>query len=245
LEKVYNQLLGSNTDIKKTMKRYRNSHLAYSQKKNEAQKEEETAQNQNNNSNIVVETNRPKSLTPHSCANIPPAKPKPTTLTQNHRNLLSIDNSKDITEDIDSNSEHYMNILNHFSGSLSSKQNKDFNKKNASHKFLVLPKLNLNADSQSQGLFPCWPPVLQGSKSAVKSNFTIDFGGNKQRFDKSQKGSERLIHHLMLDTKPDMSDQETLNTSLANGPTLNTNPRVYSNFSNKASYPLTLQPLGS
>ena len=239
LEKVYNQLLGSNHDIKKTMKRYRNSHQAYSQKKqseNEAQKEEIT--------NVIVETNRPKSLTPHSYANIPPAKPKPSAVHANHRNLLSIENPRDTTEDIiDPNSEQFINILNHFSGSLSSKQSKDFNsKKGTSQKFLVLPKLNLNADSQGQGIFPCWPPVLQGSKSAAKSNFTIDFG-NRARFEKSQKGSERLVHHLMLDTKQDMSDQETLNTSLANAPTLHTNPRVYSNFSNKNNFPLTLQPI--
>lgn len=244
LEKVYKELWSTNTDIKRTMKRYRTSYLAYSQKKqseDDTQKEE-TNKNSNNNSNIV-ETNRPKSLTPHSYANIPPAKPKASAVHSNHRNLLSIENPKDITEDIiDPNSEHFVNILNHFSGSLSSKQNKDFNKKNASQKFLVLPKLNLNADSQSQGIFPCWPPVLQGSKSAAKSNFTIDFG-NRARFEKSQKGSERLVHHLLLDTKQDMSDQETLNTSLANAPTINTNPRVYSNFANRNSYPLTLQPI--
>jgi len=244
LEKVYNQLLGSNTDIKKTMKRYRTSHLAYAQKKqseNEAQKEEAAK----DNSTIIVETNRPKSLTPHSYANIPPAKPKPSAVHANHRNLLSIENPKDTTEDvIDPNSEHFINILNHFSGSLSSKQSKDLNsKKGTSQKFLVLPKLNLNADSQGQGIFPCWPPVLQGSKSAAKSNFTIDFGNRARFSEKPQKGSERLVHHLMLDTKQDMSDQETLNTSLANAPTLSTNPRVYSNFSNKNNFPLTLQPL--
>ena len=230
------------------MKKYRNSYLAYSQKKQSENDAQESAAQSHNTSHLaVVETNRPKSLTPHSYANIPPAKPKQAAnLNQNHRNLLSIDNAmKDTNEDVEpNNSEQFMNILSHFSGSLSSKQNKDFNKKGgASQKFLVLPKLNLNADSQSQGIFPCWPPVLQGSKSsAVKSNFTIDFG-NRPRFDKSQKGSERLVHHLMLDTKPDMSDQETLNTSLANGPVVNANPRVYSNFANKASYPMTLQPI--
>jgi len=252
-EKIYKELLGTNTDIKRTIKFYHTSHQSFMQKKpvpNEDADEEE---------GIVMnsETSRPKSLTIQGSPNMTTSKTKSSKLTPNQRNLISIENLKEIMN-CELGSDAFIHGNNGFgsnSMSITTKNGRssgDGQKKNTSQKFLILPKLNINSDStQSQNIFPSWPASsMQGSKALVKNavvgmGIGMDFvtaAGKPNRYEKAlQKGSERLLQNLIMDTKQDLVDQEVMNINIVNN--RRGGNKGYLNFSNKNPYPMALQKL--
>jgi len=239
LEKVYNQLLGTNTDIKRTIKYYRTNYLTFKQRK-----QSESDVSKQVPMVLSSETSRPKSLTIQSSSNSIPTKAKVSNINPNQRSLISMENIKDMVHHSMS-TDAFMNAVNPFySNSMNiSKQNKEFSqKKPSSQKFLILPKLNLNSESQSQGVFPSWPASLQNSKSIGKHQFPLEFA-TRPRYDRStQKGPEKILHNLVIETKQEVLDFETTGSSLANPLKAN---RGYLNFSHKSSYPLGMQNFDS
>ena len=246
LEKIYNQLLGTNNDIKRTIKYYHNNYQNFSVKKQSEEGPENQEEEDIDEIEPVVinsETSRPKSLTVQGSPNITAVKGKQNKLTPNQRNLISIENLKEIMN-CELGSDGF-NVFGSNSMSITTKNSKDSNqKKNTSQKFLILPKLNINSDNtHSQNLFPSWPvSSMQGTKAMAKNNNfgAMDFA-TKHKYEKAlQKGSERLLQNLILDTKQDLAEQDAINLTLANN---RRNNKGYLNFSNKNAYPMALQKL--
>ena len=242
LEKIYKELVTTNTDIKKTIKRYRSGYLSYAEKR---QSEAEAASDQDVSTPYTSDVNRPKSLNAKPSSYSTPSKHKSNIFSQNiQRNIMSVENSKD-TETFDTDS--FSNILNPFnttSSSNAARQGKDTPKKQISQKFLVLPKLNLYPETPPQGVVACWPVSAQGSKSIPKTNFIMDFPSRSKFDNKPQKTPEKPAGHLTPNKNE--IDQDNLNMSLVSQSLgIGTGAGVYSRFSNKSGYPLTLQPLES
>jgi len=245
LEKVYKELLGQNTDIKRNVKNKKTNYLSWRQKK---QSESDIAKAKEVPMILNSETSRPKSLTIQSSSNVAPAKNKVNNINGNQRSLISMENMKDIVHHSIS-TDIFMNAVNPFySNSVnlsSSKQNKDFSsKKPSSQKFLILPKLNINPESQSQGVFPSWPASLHnGSKSIAKGQFPLEFA-SRPKYEKHQKGSEKILHNLVIETKQEVMEFESPGTSLAHPLKGNWG---YLNFSknNYPSYEMNFNSVGS
>jgi len=243
LEKIYNQLLGTNNDIKRTIKFYHTNYKTFSLKKqSEDVGNQEEEEDVDEIEPIVVnsETSRPKSLTVQGSPNVTATKSKQNKLTPNQRNLISIENLKEIMS-CELGSDGF--VFGSNSMSITTKNSKDKNeKKQTSQKFLILPKLNINSDNtHSQNMFPSWPvSSLQGTKAMAKNNFGMDFAA-KHKYEKAlQKGSERLLQNLILDTKQDLAEQDAINLTMGNN---RRNNKGYLNFSNKNAYPLALQKI--